>query len=915
MEIDYKRLAEEQARANAKYLGKTGSTPTPSSVKLPGAGEFNIFNNALGGAGKAADAVKAAYDKVAPGIEKGLDTWRELSKVGAGFSNDVVGMTVAAAGTRMPLQEFASVVGKNAEEMLGFGGTVTRGAEDFARMSKKMFDEYGTQTDQLRQMGYTNKELNEVLLLQGSIQRGSFKDAQSRDKATIESATKLATEMDEMAKLTGKSREEQMANMKKAQADMQFEAAIRLKTQGMSAEDAKKFEDNARKQMNEAQLRGQGQMFKEVFATGQIMSKEAAMQASLNQEQAAATRKQAQASGDAKLSADQREAQANAAAAEARRAAAADMNNTAKLQLMTLGDAGGAATKALNESAGAQIKQVRGLEAIAAANGLDLKNKDDAIKAQKIQDEEIKKSQEGKNKEGESVSGATKAVVNLGARVSDAESALANKLVAPLNKDVSPALGRFADRLLGSKSEALPASATKAGQSLPTYMEGEIEKGRTSDRPKGMLQTAGQMGKAAGEGINSALNTVVKPRSGGTYGDGLTSEAVGSLLEITRPGEVVLNPEQQMNMAKGMSDMGAEKALSGLADVLPKQSAAPAMNFDLGKISQDIKTSVSGGGSSTMKGPDMAELAKSFEKSFAEFDTIFEESISDLARGVDDFGDSWSESVEKVSADINDAVPFDAIDQTAAALEFASKRREELENLMNDGQTRSSAEWNEIFDEAEQLDGQIEKLTNKQLDAMSKYSDGWDESGDMMDRVIADISGAIPVDEFAGVDEAVAKQTAMSDMGEFAGVDAAVAKQGAMADMVSATSPTAGGIDIGNISFGPNGMPIMGQTKAAAASIPAKPAEKQASPGKKINPETGEEYTPVGDAKAKDKDKGTDKKTTAAAGGTKEASMSDLLASMNQLNSKVTQLITVTESGHRDVAKATKSNNPNLFKA
>ena len=862
-------ILEELKRLN-KNSAKGGSSPTGPSVKLPGAGEFNIFNTALGGAGKAADAVKDAYNKVAPGIEKGLDTWRELSKVGAGFSNDVVGMTAAAFGARMPLQEFASIVGKNAEEMLGFGGTVTRGAEDFARMSKKMFDEYGTQTDQLRQMGYTNKELNEILLMQGSIQRGSFKDAQSRDKATIESATKLATEMDEMAKLTGKSREEQMANMKKAQADMQFEAAIRLKTQGMSAEDAKKFEDNARKQYGEAQLRGQGQMFKEVFATGQIMSKEAAIQASLNQEQAAATRKQAQVSGDSKLTADQREMQANAAAAEGRRAAAADMNNTAKLQLMTLGDAGGAASKALNDSAGAQIKQVRGLEAIAAANGLDLKNKDDAIKAQKLQDEEIKKSQEGKNKEGELVSGATKAVVNLGARVGDAESAIANKLVLPLNRDVSPALGRFADRLLGSKSEALPASATKAGQSLPQYMESEMDKGRSlasTDRPKGMLQTAGKMGKDAGEGINKVL-----PRSGGTYGDGLTSEAVGSILEITKPGEVVLNPEQQMNMAKGMMDMGAEKAFSGLTDVLPKQSASPPMSFDLGKISKDISTSVSGGGSNTVQGPDMT----------------------------------------KMSADLQEAMPLKSIDQTADALEFASKRRQELEDIMNDGMARSGAEWDEIFDEAEQLDGQIERLTNKQLESISKYADGWDETGDIMDRVSADILDAMPLDEFGDLDGAIAKQQAMSDMGEFAGVDEAVAKQGAMADMVSATSPTAGGIDIGNISFGPNGMPIMGQTKAAAATIPAKPSEKTAEEQAKDR-EARAKAEMGTDTSAKEKKTGSDK--APAAGGSKEASMSDMLTSLNQLNTKMAQLITVTETGHKDVAKATKSNNPNLFKA
>ena len=64
--------------------------------------------------------------------------------------------------------------------------------------------------------------------------------------------------------------------------------------------------------------------------------------------------------------------------------------------------------------------------------------------------------------------------------------------------------------------------------------------------------------------------------------------------------------------------------------------------------------------------------------------------------------------------------------------------------------------------------------------------------------------------EFAGVDEAIAKQQKMSGAGEF---DGAVSSKkarlnldqygGAMKDVVAGSSPTAGGIDIGNISFGP----------------------------------------------------------------------------------------------------------------
>jgi hypothetical protein len=315
----------------------------------------------------------------------------------------------------------------------------------------------------------------------------------------------------------------------------------------------------------------------------------------------------------------------------------------------------------------------------------------------------------------------------------------------------------------------------------------------------------------------------------------------------------------------------------------------------------------------------MAEMMKPFDKSFAEFGSNFDDVIAKMSNDIgttmptdmfDEFGSNFDDVMAKMSADLQDAMPIDSIDQTANALEFASKRRQELEDIMNDGIARSGAEWDEIFDEAEQLDGQIEKLTNKQLESISKYADGWDESGDIMDRVSADILDAIPLDEFGDLDGAIAKQQAMSDMGEFAGVDEAVAKQGAMADMVSATSPTAGGIDIGNISFGPNGMPIMGQTKAAAATIPAKPVEKtaeeQAKEKKDQQKTDAEKGGSAGDKSAK---------PSAAAGGTKEASMSDMLTSLNQLNTKMAQLITVTETGHKDVAKATKSNNPNLFKA
>ena len=103
-------------------------------------------------------------------------------------------------------------------------------------------------------------------------------------------------------------------------------------------------------------------------------------------------------------------------------------------------------------------------------------------------------------------------------------------------------------------------------------------------------------------------------------------------------------------------------------------------------------------------------------------------------------------------------------------------------------------------------------------------------------------------------------------------------------------------------------MPIA-KPKPTAAATPDKPAEKQASPGKKINPETGEEYTPVGDAKPADKS--ADKKP--AASNDKAATLDDVVKSLNALNTKMGQLIDVNETGHKASAKAAKSSSANLY--
>jgi len=878
------------------------TAPASSGVKgidealKKSAAELDPFNAAIGAAGKAGSAAASGVTALREAVVSGLDSWRDLSKSGAGFNNDIIGMTVAAAGTRLPLKDFADVIKTNTSEFAGLGGSVTRGAEAFAKMSKSFFDSGAT--DSLKQLGYTNKELNEVLALQAVTLRGKFKDDQQRDAVAIENATKLATEMDLMAKLTGKSREAQMEQMKKNQMDMQFEAAIRLKTQGMSAEEAAKFEANARAQLQDAQMRGQGQMFKEVFATGQILSKDAATQAALNQEQANATMRQARASaaGDEKT--------ATAAANEARAQSVKDMNNTTKLQLMALGDAGGTVSKTLNESAAAQITYVRGLEQVAAANGLDLKNKDDLAKAQKIQADEAKKAAAGQDAQGKQVDGATKAAVQLGNTVDALRAGLTAGLLEPVRDKISPQLGRFAENLSVANSNFM-GTGKGIAQATESAARSGVEKG-ASDKPAGdrrtseiaptgplaAVQTAGSvvgMGARAMSSGTEAVNKRLEKRATGgpveadepyIVGDGGEEEifvpkTAGEIVpksKLANKGMDQISKMLPQNLSGGLS-ANMERAYSSMQSMDPAKMFAELKaktasgGLNLNEISKDISTTISGGGASTIKGPDLKELSKPFEKSFAEFNTGFEDLVI------------------KSSEDISDAMGGNKTLAAQAKIDEAIKAKEaayeKLQKLWNEG---SDEELNENHEKYAQELAEAKDNLNKVIDeSMGDLVSTLEDNNDVLDGVsIGDSSAGQEVSK------------TMSDAVESA-----------------SPTPTNRGITMDSFTLGPNGLPIA-KPKSTAAAVPNKPAEKQASPGKKINPETGEEYTPVEEL-AKQQGETASRSKPAAGGDGKGATLDDVVKSLNALNSKMGQLISTNEEGHKNVAKAAKSNNANLY--
>ena len=594
-----RNLTDEDIDALSKALGKVvnrGGSPVGSgqaTLNIPGTNkQLDLFDQAIGAAGKGAEFLKTAYKAVESEIIGSMNTWRDLSKSGIGFNSDIIGMSVAAKGTRMDLGDFADMVKQNKTFLAGFGGSVSKGAEEFAKTSKVMFDQYGETTDRLRQMGYTNKDLNEVLALQSGLIGSSMRQGKERDRIAIESATSLATEMDLLAKMTGKSREEQMSNAKKLQADAAFNAKMEQATRNMSEKEAAEYKTKMMAEYAKAEAIGMGQAFKETYVYGTVMTKQAATEQAIAGKAGAETIKAAQltAAGNFEEAAKRSAAAQDAAVAN---------NKNANFQNMVIY---GQFTGAVGEAAQKQYMTNKAMTDSIEAIKKERDEKTGQLVHAGKSDAELRKiAEERARKEQEGAKGTTAVALNLEARFKDAQSAIANSLVGPLNNDVNPALKKLSESALGARGALSIGQKPGGTKTFSESIEEPIAKGRQAaekgeTKPSDMLGSAGYVASKIGKGLNElgeSADKKISPekRSGGTLGmTGNLYEKVGEIIEITKPDESVLTSSQMTNMAKGMMDKGAEKALLGMKSLTGNM---PSSSIDITSIGKDIGTTLS----------------------------------------------------------------------------------------------------------------------------------------------------------------------------------------------------------------------------------------------------------------------------------------------------------------------------------
>jgi len=227
----------KKANAALKKFGSVLADGAAGGLFAVGASLKNLSTEILMGGNQIGDFTKhlplvGDHLGILTGYFQGsIDTFRNLSDVGAGFGGDILAMRQASADASLSLEQFASLVGGSSGTLTMLGSTVTQGAQRLGSMTKELRN-----ADRgLMNLGFTQESLNEGMVdyLENQALAGQLRGRS--DRSLIDGAQNYLTELDKLSKITGKSRKElaeqmnqngQAANINVTRAKLSGEALM-----------------------------------------------------------------------------------------------------------------------------------------------------------------------------------------------------------------------------------------------------------------------------------------------------------------------------------------------------------------------------------------------------------------------------------------------------------------------------------------------------------------------------------------------------------------------------------------------------------------------------------------------------------------------------------------------------------------
>lgn len=155
--------------------------------------------------------------------EKNMDTYYKLSQSGINFSGDLNGMRTAANRAYLTLDQLNNVVEKNRESFAMMGGGTDKSVQSFLSASNIIQKQLGPQ---LRAMGVNGEEFNNRMASFIGLTGGrTAAEMKNTDQLKIGTMAYLE-QLDGLARVTGKSKEEQENQLKEQLKNAAFQAKL-----------------------------------------------------------------------------------------------------------------------------------------------------------------------------------------------------------------------------------------------------------------------------------------------------------------------------------------------------------------------------------------------------------------------------------------------------------------------------------------------------------------------------------------------------------------------------------------------------------------------------------------------------------------------------------------------------------------
>jgi hypothetical protein len=169
------------------------------------------------------------------GINKILN---DVGGSGVNFGNNLGKFTESVVSARMSLPEFSRIIAENGSRIAGLSGNAQKSSEVFLAIGKDFAESPAVR--QLNAAGVGMEELNKVLTISALNRRNLDMNDANAQRRVAQAAADMATEMDNVARLTGVSRQQQEKQIQ----DQMKKAEVEIMIAAMSEQERDAYEKN-----------------------------------------------------------------------------------------------------------------------------------------------------------------------------------------------------------------------------------------------------------------------------------------------------------------------------------------------------------------------------------------------------------------------------------------------------------------------------------------------------------------------------------------------------------------------------------------------------------------------------------------------------------------------------------------------